>query len=128
MELMQCYTKEVCIAEVVGMKQRLRERCGTMKAVCDNCGTHSFGTLGALATKGWHITSGDVKGSQYSVTLCPKCYESNRMVNSIQHGGNKYSLVCPKCGSKDVVSAPGSTNLKDIKRIRYICTKCNKEW
>ena len=37
-------------------------------------------------------------------------------------------IVCPKCKSKEVVSCKGSTCLKPIPSINWICTKCLYEW
>jgi len=37
-------------------------------------------------------------------------------------------LECPKCNSKEVVSCKGSTCLKPILSINWICKRCLYEW
>jgi len=36
--------------------------------------------------------------------------------------------ICPKCKSNAVSDCKGSTNIKPIKNINYICIDCLFEW
>ena len=36
--------------------------------------------------------------------------------------------VCPKCGCEQITDCPGSTNIKPIPEIKFICTRCLHEW